>query len=147
MADDDIVRSAEDHLRRVVERTDEERTIPGRRITVEDVPNPYVAVRGEDVYNGDDLCHVCECVAVAPDVDGWETGLQPGPEQDTSRELIGSIVLCTPCKELWERGDYDELYERCVNSVWVDDLAQLAGDTIRIEDPRHDPGDDFGYAW
>jgi hypothetical protein len=55
-------------------------------------------------------------------------------------------VLCEPCKDAWERGDYDKLYARCGIAHRVDDLAQLAGDTIRIPDlPRRDEG--FGYDW
>lgn len=57
---------------------------------------------------------------------------------------IGHYVLCTPCKESWERADYNDLYSRRSFSDRVDDLAQLAGDTIRIPDrDRRDDG--FGY--
>jgi hypothetical protein len=50
--------------------------------------------------------------------------------------------LCKPFATSWERADYDDLYERCCLRSWVDDLAQLAGDTI--SDPaQRDEG--FGY--
>jgi len=46
--------------------------------------------------------------------------------------------LCGPCKESWETADYHDLYERCFDVRRVDDLAQLAGDTIRIRDVMED---------
>ena len=66
--------------------------------------------------------------------------MQPGPSEQPLRENIGYYMLCEPCKDSWERADYDDLYERCSNAHRVDDLAQLAGDTIRIQDG-------LGYEW
>ena len=69
---------------------------------------------------------------------------QPGPSEQPFREHIGPYVLCGPCAASWERDDYDDLYERCCLRSRVDDLAQLAGDTIRIPGrPLWDEG--FGY--
>lgn len=99
----------------------------------------------EDVDGVEVDCDICEeYVAVAPGWDGWKTQEQPGPAERPLHEYVGYYVLCTPCKESWERADYDDLYERCCRARKVDDLAHLAGDTLRIEDPaRRDEG--FGY--
>jgi hypothetical protein len=145
MAGDDIVRRAEDHLERTVNRIlDEDRQLPEvTRVTVKDfdfdgeIPEDRVEV-------GCDICE--EYVAVRPGIDGWKTQVQPGPSEQPLREHIGYYVLCSPCKDSWERADYDDLYERCCIAHRVDDLAQLAGDTIRVpDDPKHDRGQGFGY--
>jgi hypothetical protein len=140
MADDDIVRRAGDHLKRTVDRVlDEERQAPEvTRVTVADfdhggeIDHDYIEVE----------CDICDqYMAVAPGLDGWKTQDQPGPSEQPLREHIGSYVLCARCKDSWERGNYDDLYARSDVMSRVDDLAQLAGDTIRIRDR----GDDFGY--
>jgi hypothetical protein len=83
----------------------------------------------------DIACDICqEYAAVRSGWDGWKTQAQSGPSEQPDREHIGYYVLCTPCRESWERGDYDDLYERCCHAHRVDDLAQLAGDTIRLPD-------------
>jgi hypothetical protein len=140
MADDDIVRRAGDHLEHAVDRVlDEERRLPElTRVTVKDCDLDGEISR-EHVEVPCDICD--EYVAVGPGIDGWETHGQPGLSEQPLRERIGSYLLCEPCAASWERADYDDLYERCCLRSRVDDLAQLAGDTIRIEDPaRRDEG-------
>lgn len=140
MTGDDIVRRAGDHLERTVDRVlDEERQPPeATRVTVADFDG------GGDI-NHDHVeidCDICEDnLAIAPGLDGWKTQEQHGPSEQPHREHIGHYVPCTPCKESWERADYNELYSRSSFSDRVDDLAQLAGDTIRIPDrERRDGG-------
>jgi hypothetical protein len=140
MADDDIVRRAGDRLERTVDRVLEEERQPPEvtRVTVADFDGG-----GEIDHDHIEIeCDICDhYMAVALGLDGWKTQDQPGPSEQPLREHIGSYVLCARCKDLWERGDYDELYARSSVMSRVDDLAHLAGDTIRIRDR----GDGFGY--
>jgi hypothetical protein len=140
MAGDELDRRAGDHLERAVDRIlDEKRQLPEvTRVTVRD----FDASGEIDPDHVEIDCDICEqTVAVAPGLDGWKTQDQPGPAEQPLREHIGSYVLCKPCKDAWERADYDDLYARCGIAHPVDDLAQLAGDTIRIPDPpRRDEG-------
>jgi hypothetical protein len=144
MADDDIVRRAGDHLERTVNRiVDEKRQLPEvTRVTAKDFD-----LDGEITEDRVEVdCDICEeYVAVRPGIDGWKTQVQPGPSEQPLREHIGYYVLCEPCKESWERADYDDLYERCAVAHRVDDLAQLAGDTIRIPGQAHYWDEGFGY--
>jgi hypothetical protein len=110
-------------------------TVTARDIAVENDIEP------DDVEIGCDICG--EYVAVAPGVDGWKTQAQQGPRDEPGREQIGYFMLCEPCKSSWELGNYRDLYERTFDWSRVDDLAQLAGDTIRISDRDRDEG--FGY--
>jgi len=143
MVDDEIVRRAGDHLERTVNRiVDEKRQLPEvTRVTVKDFD--FDGEIAEDRIEVD--CDICEeNLAVAPGWDGWKTQAQPGPSEQPLREHIGSYVICAQCKDSWERADYEDLYERCCLRSRVDDLAQLAGDTIRIPGrPLWDEG--FGY--
>jgi hypothetical protein len=152
VANDDIVRRAEEHLDQAVERSSGERELPWhKQLSEED--RPYISP----------VCDVCrdELLDESKTLDGWVTEAQKweGDVLVPSEESVRHYVLCTPCKELWERGDYNALYDRCRDAPGVDpddltrrthrvdDLAQLAGDTIRIDDPHHDRGDGFGYEW
>jgi hypothetical protein len=155
MADDDIVRRAGDHLKRTVDSVvEKQRDLPElKRVKAEDLPE--VMVHGMKVEHVEIECDLCDYVAVESGRGGWETSSQPGPSERPDREGIGPFLLCTPCKESWEAANYGDLYERCDDRVRerVDDLAQLAGDTLRTLDPERDRwardrGDDgLGYEW
>jgi hypothetical protein len=147
---DDIVQRAGDHLKRTLDHVlDEQRQTPElKRVRAEDE-----VVDGMKIEQVEIDCDLCDYVAVELGRDGWETSEQPGPAERPYREHIGPYLLCTPCKESWEAANYDDLYQRCDERVRyrVDDLAQLAGDTLVIVDPQHDRwvqdrGDDgLGY--
>jgi hypothetical protein len=133
---DEVVRRAEEHLQ--LTGTQERRLPELTRVTPADEGNQEIG------------CDLCDYVAVDPEgssryKDGWKT-----PDSH-EREGIPSYLLCGPCQEAWQAGDYDDLYERCHDVRRVDDLAQLAGDTIRIPDAmryrwERDRGDDgFGH--
>ena len=111
MTGDDIVRRPRDHLERTVDRVlDEERQPPeATRVTVADFDG------GGDI-NHDHVeidCDICEDnLAIALGLDGWKTPERiPGQSEQPHREHIGHYVLCTPCKESWERADYNDLYQ------------------------------------
>jgi hypothetical protein len=152
---DDIVQRAGDHLKRTLDSVvDEQRELPElKRVRAEDLSE--VTVHGMKVEHVEIECDLCDHVAVESGRDGWETPSQPGPPERPDRERIGPFLLCTPCKESWEAANYGDLYARCDDRVreHVDDLAQLAGDTLRTLDPQRDTwtrdsGDNgYGYGW
>ena len=155
MADDDPARRAREHLEQVVDRIlDAERVAERPQLTrLRAVDLPEVSVDGMAVEDVEVECDLCSTVAVGPLEDGWKTPEQRGPvvaPDAPPHEHVGYYVLCTPCKEAWQRADYDELYKRCDDRVRnrVDDLAHLAGDTLLVRDVAQDrqqpqPGDDY----
>jgi hypothetical protein len=113
--DEDVVRRAETYLN---DRSAGPKLPELRRETFGDVGHEISCDAG------------CDYVAVGENSDGWVT---PAVTVVGSSESIPSYTICEPCKDSWERGDWDYLVDQCARGDIVADLAFLSSEVDAYE--------------